>query len=137
MHIPSIVLPAIIVLLPIFLFYRMSIKIKIKRKVLISGLLFLLLGLAVPWIALYISAFGLDKELPEIWLPARGSGQDELLDKIWDERSQYMSKALFFLYFGYLINLIGIPFLVLIFYLKGKKKETNFLSSEQNKHQKN
>jgi hypothetical protein len=132
MHLQSIILPAIIVLLPVVLLsiYRLSNKSKTKRQVVISGLLFLLLGLAVPWIATYISVVGLDKELPEVWLPARGGGQDELLDKLLDERSKYVSKALFFLYYGYLINLIGIPCLELIFYFK-RKKEAKLLTSEQ------
>jgi hypothetical protein len=120
----SRLIPAIIILLPIVLFsiHGLSAQLKTRRQVLISGLIFLSIGLVVPWIASSVSAYGLYAELPDIWLPARGSG-NRLAEKMLDDRSEYVSKAMFFFYYGYLINLLGIPFLGVIFYKARKVKK--------------
>lgn len=126
-HLQSTLLPAIIISLPIILYsaYSLSVKSKFKRKVLISGLVFLFIGLAVPWISTFVSANGLVKELHCVWTPAYGAGTatDELISKMADDRTKYISGATVFLFYGYLINLIGIPFLGFIFYKTGKEKK--------------
>jgi len=122
MYMQTIVLPTIIILLPIILFsfYGLSIKSKIGRKLLISGFVFFLIGLVVPWIATIVSAYGFELRLSDEWIPARGSGSANA-EEILHERSKLVIRKNIFLFYGYLINLIGIPFLGLIFYLEGKE----------------
>ncbi len=131
MHLQSIVLPAIVVLLPAVLYtiYCRSIESNRRRKILISGITFLIIGIVVPWIATIISAHGLYKELPAIWIPAR-SGSDyscEFFEKIMIGRKDYVSKAVYFFYAGYLINAAGIPLLGCFFYEPVRKSSTFLL----------
>lgn len=123
MHIQSILLPAIIVLLPVILYpvYCRSIESNRRRKFLISGITFLITGLVVPWIATIISAHGLYKELPVIWIPARSAGvyHNALFEKTMTARDEYVSQAVYFLYAGYLINITGI-LLLGWFFLKNR-----------------
>lgn len=102
----SLILPFLIIVLPCTLFtiYRLNIKTNIRQKVLIVGIVLFLFGLIVPWIATDVSIKGLLMAL-------KGSN------------SKCVTGAAVFLYFGYMINLIGIPFLGFIFYISGKKTE--------------
>ncbi len=99
----STILPLIIILLPIPLFfaYRLSIRPNVRKKIMISGALFMLLGLIVPWIATFVSANGLAAGMT-------GDGP------------KCVTGAATFFYFGYLINLPGIPLFGLLFYILGK-----------------
>ncbi len=99
----STILPLIIILLPIPLFfaYRLSIRTNVRKKIMISGALFMLLGLIVPWIATFVSANGLAAGMT-------GDGP------------KCVTGAATFFYFGYLINLPGIPLFGLLFYILGK-----------------
>jgi hypothetical protein len=100
----SLILPSFIDLLPIILFsiYRIFIKTKIRRKILISGIILFFIGLIVPWIATFVSAIGLASEMPQ--------------------GPKCVTGAAIFFFFGYIVNLIGIPFLGIIFYLTGKNE---------------
>ena len=97
-------LPTLIILLPIIMFsiYRLTIKTKIRRKIIVSSILFLLLGLIVPWIATFVSANGLASGIP-------------------DDQPKCVTGAAMFFFYGYLINLIGIPFFAVIFYFTDSK----------------
>ncbi|MBD8489696.1 hypothetical protein IFO69_13145 [Echinicola sp. CAU 1574] len=99
----SIILPTIIILTPILVFfvYRFNIKENIRQKILISGALLFLFGLLVPRLATFVSLYRL------------GPGTDE--------NTRCAIGATVFFYFGYLINLAGIPILSTIFYFTGKK----------------
>ena len=94
----SLILPTIIILLPCILFVllRLIIKTNILLKILIAGVLLFILGLFVPWIALGISVQGL-----MIGMPQGGC----------------VTGASVFYFFGYIINLLGIPILGLIFFI--------------------
>jgi len=111
----STIIPKIIILLPIPLFfaYRMSIKINVRKKILISGALFMILGLTVPWIATFVSANGLAAGMT-------GDGP------------KCVTGAATFFYFGYLINLPGIPLFGLLFYILGKDDPITQLRQDEN-----
>ena len=98
-----LILPTIIILLPCisYVIFRLIIKTKIILKILIAGVLFLLLGLLVPWIAMFISAKGLMMGMPH---------------------GGCVTGAAIFYFFGSVVNLIGIPVLGLIFFILEKMK---------------
>ena len=91
-HFLSIILPSIIIMLPIVLFfaYRMYINTNVRKKILISGAIFMVLGLIVPWIAAFVSSYGLTAGLP-------GNGP------------KCVNGVMVFIFYGYLINVPGIP----------------------------
>ncbi|MBP1677387.1 MAG: hypothetical protein H6Q20_1946 [Bacteroidetes bacterium] len=100
----SLILPTIIILLPCILFvvFRLIIKTKILVNILIAGVLLFIVGFFVPWIALGISIKGLMMGMPE---------------------GGCVTGATVFCFFGYAINLIGIPMLGLIFFILEKVKK--------------
>lgn len=77
-----------------FIIYRFRIKQRIRPKIIITGLIAIVLGLIFPWIATLVSANGLAAGMPKC-----------------------VTGATTFLFFGYVINLIGIPLIGLIFYI--------------------
>ena len=83
----------------------------------------------IPWIATAISAYGLYKDLPDIWIPAMGAGSHYGEFYEMTERNEYVSKAVYFLYAGYLINLFGIPLLGWYFLRSGKRNIKEYGSS--------
>ena len=104
----SIIIPTFIILIPIigFIIYRFRIKSRIRRKILISGLIGIALGLILPWIATFVSANGLAAGMP-------------------DNTPKCVTGATIFLFFGYLINLIGIPLIGLLFYFLATEPALN------------
>jgi len=99
----ALILPTIIILLPCILYvvFILIIKTEIIQKILIAGVLLLLLGLVVPWIAMGISIKGLTMGMPN---------------------GSCVTGATAFYFLGYFINLIGIPALGLIFFVLEKMK---------------
>lgn len=104
----SIIIPIILILLPIigFIIYRLGMKSRIRRKIIISGLIALVLGLILPWVAMFVSAHGLAVGMP-------------------DNSPKCVTGATTFWFFGYIINLIGIPLFGLIFYILAKEPDSN------------
>lgn len=102
----SIILPLLILFIPCILLtiYGIIIKKRIKLKLVIAAILFFILGLIAPWTATLVSARGLLENLPEGYGCVIGSAV--------------------FLYGGYLLNIIGIPVILILFlFLKGKNKK--------------
>ncbi len=103
----SIIIPTILILSPIlgFIIYRFRIKKRIRPKIIISGLIAIVLGLILPWIATFVSAHGLAAGIP-------------------NDTSKCVTGAATFLFFGYVINLVGIPLIGLIFYILSKEPDS-------------
>ena len=66
----------------------------------------MLLGVILPWIAMFVSANRLAAGMP-------------------DDSPKCVSGAAAFWFLGYLINLIGIPLIGFIFYIFAKEPDTN------------
>lgn len=104
----SIIIPTLLILIPIvgFIIYRFRITKRIRPKFIISGLIAIILGLILPWIATFISAHGLATGMP-------------------DDAPKCVTGAATFWFFGYVINLIGIPLIGLIFYILAKELDSS------------
>ena len=104
----SMILPTIIILLPcvLYVIFRLIIKNRIIPKTIIAGILLFILGLVAPWIAMGVSIKGLRMAMPD--------------------GGCYTGASIFY-FFGYIVNLFGIPLLGLIFVvleiIKKKKKK--------------
>lgn len=85
-----------------FVVIRPKIKTDIIRDIVVAGILLLLLGLLVSRIAMYISIKGILPEMPNV---------------------KCDMGAVVFCFFGYLVNLVGIPVLGLIFYIQENRKQ--------------
>ena len=103
----SIIIPTILILIPIigFIIYRFRIKWGVRPKIIISGMIAIVLGLILPWIATFVSAYGLAAGMP-------------------DDSPKCLTGAATFWFFGYVINLIGIPLIGLIFYILAKEPDS-------------
>jgi len=99
-------LPTLINFLPLAMFatFRIIIKKRIRQKVVISGIIFLILGILAPFISTIICANGMAANIPV--------GQPKCV-----------TGAVFYFFWGILLNLFCIPILGLIFFLSKKKGE--------------
>lgn len=112
------ILPLAIILLPciLFFFYSQQIKTKVSLKVTIAGILFLLLGLVLSWIAMLVFIkISLKQSQPYEGVCLTGIELMPLL--------------------GWIFNIVGITTLWLVFFISEKKKQTRIkiIAKGQNK----
>jgi len=100
----SLIFPTIIILLPcvLYVIFRLVIKNGIILKTIIAGILLFILGLLVPWMAMEVSIKGLRMAMPN--------------------GGCYTGASIFY-FFGYIVNLFGIPLLGMIFVVLEKMKK--------------
>ena len=100
----TLILPFIVICLPIagYLTYYILDKTRTRKKVLLTGLIILLVGILTPWVATFIASYGIAYDLPpDEPVCATGAG--------------------FFWFIGYIATLFGTPIIGLILYFSTEK----------------
>ncbi len=101
----TLILPIIVLCIPIigYLMYYKLEKAKTRKKVVLVGLAVFLVGLLTPWLATFVSLYGISHNLPS------------------DAPNSLTGVAVFF-FIGYLITLIGTPIIGIMLYFSTEKK---------------